>query len=442
MAKLYNLNAAGIDISVKEFVVAVPEDRDEENVRTFGTFTIDIHHLAKWLKICRIDTVAMESTGVYRYHLYTVLLDYGFEVFLVNAGHVKNVPGRKSDVNDAQWLQELHTYGLLRACFQPDNLTRSLRNYMRQRKCIIEQMTAEIQRMQKALEQMNIKLNNVIRDITGKTGFAIIKAILEGERDTGKLVSLRDRRIKASPEIIKKSLEGNWREEQIFNLQLAYEHYFFLQAQLNKCDIQSKSILEVMTQEKCNQQETKKLKPNRKTKKNEIQFDARNYLLQVLGIDATEIYGIQEITALTVLSETGANLKEKFPTEKQFLKWLNLVPDNKITGGKIISSKVKRRKNKAGQAFRNAASSQWKAQNPIGEYLRNKKAKAGAKQAVVATAKKLASIYYKLVTQKVEFDANILLKNSEVFLRNKIKKLDKLKQKIEKSLLVSENVVI
>lgn len=440
MAKLYNLNAAGIDISVKEFVVAVPEDRDSENVRTFETFTRDIHHLAKWLQTCKIDTVAMESTGIYWYHLYTVLLDYGFEVFLVNASHVKNVPGRKSDVNDAQWLQELHTDGLLRACFQPDNLTRSLRNYVRQRKNIIQQMTSEIQRMQKALEQMNIKLNNVIRDITGKTGFAIIKAILEGERDPNQLSSLRDRRIKASREIIKKSLEGNWREEQIFNLQLAYDHYFFLQQQLTSCDMRSKAILEIMTQE-TNLQESEK-KSKRKTKKNEVRFDAGNYLYQALGVDTTQIYGIQEITALTVLSETSVNLKEKFPTEKQFLKWLNLVPDNKITGGKVISSKVKKRKNKAGQAFRNAASSQWKAHNPIGDYLRGKKAKAGGKQAVIATAKKLASIYYKLVTQKVEFNPDILLKNSEVSLKKKLEKLNKMKQKIENELLASQSLVI
>ena len=443
MAKIYNLNAAGIDISVKEFVAAVPDDRDSEHVRTFGTFTSDIHLLAKWLQKCGIDTIAMESTGIYWYHLYTVLLDYGFEVFLVNAQHVKNVPGRKSDVNDAQWLQELHTDGLLRACFQPDNLTRSLRNYVRQRKNIIEQVTAEIQRMQKALEQMNIKLNNVIRDISGKTGFAIIEAILKGERNVDKLVALRDRRIKASPEIIKKSLEGNWREEQIFNLQLAYDHYFFLQKQLASCDMQSKAILEIMTQEKNVQEETLPKKSKRKTKKNEVRFDARNYLYQVLGIDVTQIYGIHEITALTVLSETGVNLKEKFPTEKQFLKWLNLVPDNKITGGKVISSKVKKRKNKAGQAFRNAASSQWKANNPIGDYLRGKKAKGGGgKQAVIATAKKLASIYYKLVTEKVEFDANILLKNSENFLKSKLIKLTKMKTKIEKLLLTSEELVI
>lgn len=230
---------------LKENVIAVPEDSDKANVRTFGTFTRDIHLLAKWLKECKIDTVAMESTGVYWYHLYTVLLDYSFEVYLVNAGHVKNVPGRKSDVNDAQWLQELHTDGLLRASFQPDNLTRSLRNHVRLRKTIVQQMTAEIQRMQKALEQMNIKLNNVIRDITGKTGFAIIDAILQGERGVEKLAALRDWRIKAPKETIVKSLEGNWREEQIFNLKLAYEHYWFLKNNWKNATSKAKRYLKL-----------------------------------------------------------------------------------------------------------------------------------------------------------------------------------------------------
>lgn len=434
MAKLHNLNAAGIDISSKEYVVAVPEDRCKNYVRTYGTFTKDIHLLAKWLKECRIETIAMESTGVYWYHLYTVLLDYGFEVYLVNAQHVKNVPGRKSDVNDAQWLQELHTYGLLRASFQPDNLTRSLRNYVRQRKSIVQQMTREIQHMQKALEQMNIKLNNVIRDIAGKTGLAIISAILNGERDTNKLAELRDWRIKASKETIIKSLEGNWRGEQIFNLQLAYEHYFFLQKQLSKCDLQSQKVLDLMKQPDISQSHEKPAVKMNKNKKNKICFNARDYLWRTLGVDVTNIHGIQEITALTILSETGPNLKEKFPTEKQFLKWLNVVPDNKITGGKVISSKVRKKKNRAGQAFRDAASSQWKAQNPIGDYLRGKKAKNGSRQAVVATARKLAAIYYKLVTEKVEFETDILKQNSEFFLKAKLKQINKLKTRLEASL--------
>ncbi len=425
--KLVNLNAAGIDISSKEHVVAVPEDRSKRSVRTFQGFTRDLHDLAKWLKDCKIETIAMESTGIYWFDLYTILLDYGFEVYLVNAYHVKNVPGRKSDVSDARWLQELHTFGLLRGSFQPDNLTRSLRNYVRQRKSIIRQITRETQRMQKSLEQMNIKLNNVIRDINGKTGTAIITKILEGERDPKTLAQYRDWRIKASEETLIKSLEGNWREEQLFNLRIAYEHYLFLQNQLERCDLESQKVIQKMTNDAFAKREVSKVKKS----KNNPKFNVSQYLYEVLGVEVTNIYGIKEITALTIFSETGINLKEKFPTEKQFLSWLNVVPNNKITGGKVISSKVKRKKNRAGQAFRDAAGSLWAAQNPIGDYIRRKKAKSGGKQAVVATARKLAAIYYKMVTQKVEFDPKYINKNKEEYLRNRLIQLQKLKEKTE-----------
>lgn len=433
--KIVNLNAAGIDISSKEHVVAVPEDRSEKSVRTFSGFTRDLHQLAKWLKECKIETIAMESTGVYWYDLYTILLDYGFEVYLVNAYHVKNVPGRKSDVSDARWLQNLHTFGLLRGSFQPDNLTRCLRNYVRQRKNIIRQMTRETQRMQKALEQMNIKLNNVIRDLNGKTGTQIITKILEGERSPKILAQYRDWRIKASEETLLKSLEGNWREEQIFNLRLAYNHYYFLQNQLNQCDIESEKTIKKMS----NTSYSKEVDKIQKSKNNP-NFNVSQYLYDSLGVEVTKIYGIKEITALTIFSETGINLKEKFPTEKQFLSWLNVVPNNKITGGKVISSRVRRKKNKAGQAFRDAASALWRAQNPIGDYLRRKKAKSGGKQAVVATARKIAAIYYKMVTDQVEFDPIQITKNKEGYLREKLKQLKKIKEKTEKLLLEYQNV--
>ena len=434
---LVNLNAAGIDISSREHVVAVPEDRAKESVRTFQGFTRNLHQLSKWLKQCNIETIAMESTGVYWYDLYTILLDYGFEVYLVNAYHVKNVPGRKSDVSDARWLQELHTFGLLRSSFQPDNLTRSLRNYVRQRKNIIRQMTKETQRMQKALEMMNIKLNLVIRDITGKTGTAIITKILEGERDAKVLSQYRDARIKASRETLIKSLEGNWRNEQVFNLQIAYEHYHFLQEQLDKCDSESKKVIIKMAKSTNQKKQVTKIRKS----KNNPKFNVSQYLYDALGVEITKVYGLKEVTALTVFSETGVNLKEKFSTEKQFLSWLNVVPNNKITGGKVISSKVKRKKNKAGQAFREAASALWKAQNPIGDYLRRKKAKSGGRKAVVATARKIAAIYYKMVTEKVEFNPDCLIKNKEEYLLKKLKQLEKDKKRTESLLIDYQNVI-
>jgi transposase len=437
MSKIVNPNAAGIDISSKEHYVAVPEGCSEVDVRCFQSFTRDLHELANWLKKCDVDTIAMESTGVYWYHLYTVLLDYGFKVYLVNAYHVKNVPGRKSDVSDARWLQQLHSFGLLNGCFQPDNQTRSLRNYVRQRKQLITQMSREVQRMQKALEQMNIKLNNVIRDIQGKTGMSIISSILDGERDPQMLAQYRDPRIKASKEKLIKSLEGNWREEQLFNLKQAYDHYFFLQGQLVECDKECERLVKDMSDDDVPKKEIK----SGKMQKNNPVFNVSQHLYNALGVDVTQIYGMKSTTALTVFSETGPGLKEKFPTEKQFLSWLNVVPDNKITGGKVISSRVKRKKNKAGLAFRDAASSLWKAHNPLGEYLRRKKAISGGRQAIVATARKIASIYYKMVTEGVEFDPQVLKFKTQEYLIRRLRYLEKSLQKT-KMLLANNQFVI
>lgn len=421
MAKIVNPNAAGIDIASAVHYVAVPEERCKENVRSFKSFTRDLHKLANWLIECGVDTVAMESTGVYWYHLYTVLLDYGIEVYLVNAYHVKNVPGRKSDVSDAQWLQELHSNGYLKACFQPDNLTRALRNYVRQRKILVRDMSTETQRMQKAMVLMNIKLHDVIRDIHGVTGTSILNAILSGERNADKLAKFHNYRIKASKETLAKSLEGNWREEELFNLAMAYKRYKFNKSLLLDCDRECEKIVAQFAKSSVTDKEIKPLP----RAKNQPMFNVRKYLFQTYGVDVTMIYGFKQTSALTVLSETGPNIKEKFPTLKQFLSWLNVVPNNKISGDKIISSRVKKKKNNAGQAFREAANTLWKAKNPLGDYLRTKKSKSGSGQAIVATAKKLATIFYKMVTEKVEFDPYILDGNRQKYLRNKAKRLKK-----------------
>lgn len=425
MRKLIKENACGIDVSSKEHVVAVPQGRAKERVRSFGSYTQDLHQLASWLKECAIDTIVMESTGVYWYHLYTILLEYGFEVLLVNAYHVKNVPGRKSDVSDAQWLQELHTYGLLNGCFQPSNLTRELRDYIRLRKTIIQDMSTQILRALKALELMNIKLGQVMRDITGKSGSAMIRAILAGERSPEVLCSYADGRLKASRADILKALEGNWKQEQLFNLKQAWAHYNFLKDQLAECDQQSEATIAKFERVTT----AVGLKEPRKTKHQPV-FNLRNYLYQIHGVDVTNIPGFKSTTALTVFSETGPNLKKDFPTDKQFLSWLNVVPDNKITGGKVIFSKVKRKKNKAGQAFREAANALWNSKSPLGEYLRKKKAQKGSNKAIVATARKIAAIYYKMTTEKVEFDPKVISKNNHQGL---IKKIAYLEKSIEKA---------
>lgn len=440
MAKLLNSMAAGIDISSRDHYVAVPKECATK-VRVFQSFTADLHRLAQWLCSLGIKTVAMESTGVYWFHLYTILLDYGLEVYLVNAKAVKHVPGRKSDISDAQWLQHLHACGLLNPCFQPDNLTRSLRCYVRERKNLIKEMSRQTQRMQKALEQMNIKLANVINDITGKTGRSIIESILAGERDPKVLVQHRDRRIKASKQVLLKSLEGNWREEQIFCLQQSYKHYQFLENRLKDCDLATEKALERLDKDPG---ATKSIKGN-KTRKNQPDFNVTQYLYDVLGVDVTKIWGLKDITALTLLSETGPCLKQKFPTEKQFLSWLNVVPNNKITGGKMISSRVPKKKNRAGQALREAANGLWNAKNPFGDYLRKKKARSGSGHAIVGTARKIASVYYKLVTEKEEFRPDIMEGAQEKYWRKKLVSLEKAKEKIEAQLAtyqLNTNLVI
>lgn len=434
MKKSFNSNAAGIDISSREHVVAVPEDRDNQSVKKYSTFTADLRRLILWLKKCKIDTVAMESTGVYWYHLYTMLLDTDIEVYLVNARHVKKVPGRKSDINDAQWLQQLHSYGLLNACFQPDNLTRALRTVTRQRKQIVQDMSTQTLRMHKALEQMNIKLHNVLSDITGKTGRAMIKAILEGQRDSEKLYKNVDPNVKASKEDILKSLEGNWREEQLFTLKIAYDQLLFLESQLGQCDQEAEKIISRFTT-KVN----KKVKPKPKKSK-QPKFNVEQYLVNIYGVDVTNIPGIKATAGLTILSETSPHLQEKFPTDKQFLSWTNTVPDNDITGGKIVKSRVKKKKNKTGQAFREAANTLWRSQCPLGDMLRKRKAKKGAKSAIVYMARKLASIYYKMVTEKVEYDESQIVKNRKAYLENKLKYLTLISEKIK--LQLTENQVL
>ena len=421
MAKIVNPNAAGIDIASNVHYVAVAENKCKNPVRSFKGFTKDLHELAKWLVDLGIETVAMESTGAYWFQLYTILLDYGIEVFLVNAYHVKNVPGRKTDVIDAQWLQELHENGYLKACFQPDNITRELRTYVRLRKQLVREMATETQRMQKAMVNMNIKLHDVISDINGQTGKAIVNAIIDGERNPERLAALSNNLIKCSKENLIKALEGNWRNEEVFCLKMARDRFRELDRHLQNTDKESEKIITLLEDKNVTK---KKVKSRRKQNKQPM-FNVEQYLFNVHGVDVMEIYGFKQTAALTVFSETGPNLKKKFPTVKQFLSWLNLVPDNKISGGKILSSKVRKRRNHAGQAFREAANTLWRSKNPFGDYLRTKKAKSGAGPAVIATAKKIATIYYKMVTEKVEFDPYIIDGNRQAYLKRRVKSLSR-----------------
>jgi len=408
-------NAAGIDIGDTLHAVAVSPGRDKDPVRAFGTFTCDLLAIVVWLKQCLIDTVAMESTGVYWKPLYALLIAEGFEVYLVNAKQTKNVSGRKTDMSDAAWIQMLHSCGLLKSSFLPDDLTETMRTLVRQRKALLQDSTRCIQRIQKNFELMNLKIHTVISDITGKTGKAIIEAIIAGERKPENFLPLIDERILATDEDILKSLEGNWRRECVFLVKQCYWQYNELQAHISECEKEIESILQQMTAvanegiiETAADNSTADAKPKKEKKKkrknkNTPRYDVRAYLEQIHGVDVLQIFGISEISALEILSETGTDLS-KWPTGNHFVSWLNFCPNNKITGGKLVSSMImKKTPNNAAQAFRAAANGIRRSDNWLGDYFRRMRAKGGQKFAVVATSRKLALIYYKMVCYKEAF---------------------------------------
>lgn len=423
-----NHYAAGVDISDTEMMVAYPITEDTLEVQSFGCFTRDLHLISDCLKKYRITSIAMESTGVYWIPLFLLLQENGFEVYLVNAKHVKNVTGRKDDESDAEWIQKLHSCGLLQASFQPDNSTRTIRSMVRHRKNLVRTSATYLNRMQKAYELMNIKLHTIISDIDGKTGTLITEAILKGERSPEVLADLRDKRIKASREDIIKSLEGCWTAEHLFELDQCYQLYRIHRNMIQECDKKIEQQLINQIAEKNDGELPNFRKSRRKTsdKYNTI-FDARKHLTEIMGVDVVEIFGIGEISALTIMSEVGTDMT-KWKNEHCFTSWLGLAPNTKISGGKVISSRIMKKKHYAGQAFRMAANSLWGAKNPLGAYYRRIKAKSGAGKAVVATARKLAIIYYKMVSCKENFNPAALIAYQE---QSKDKKINQLKKKIE-----------
>lgn len=418
-----NPNVAGIDVSDKEMMLAYPINSELLEVRSFGCYTSDLHSLAQRLKSYGITSVAMESTGVYWVSLFLLLQEYGIEAYLVNAKHVKNVTGRKEDETDAEWIQKLHRCGLLQASFQPDNMMRTLRSIVRHRKNLVRTCSSYINRMQKALELMNIKVHTIISDIDGKTGKLIIEAILGGERNPEVLADLRDRRIKASREEIIKSLEGYWTEEHLFELDQCYKMYCVHQEMIRECDIKIEKQLIDQLASKNEGLIIEMPKTIRKAvKKHPVSFNLTGYLKQMLEVDVTKVMGISEISALSVMSETGLDMT-KWKNHNHFTSWLGLAPNTKKSGGRIISSKIPKKKHYAGQAFRMAASSLYGSKTPLGEFYRRIKSKAGPGKAVVATARKLAIIYYNMVLKKEAFNPNALFDYQEKYKSNKINQL-------------------
>jgi transposase len=390
-----NANAAGIDIGSEEHWVAVPEDRDDQPVRKFGCFTSDLYALADWLKKCNIETVAMESTSVYWISLFQVLERRGFEVKLVNARHVKHVPGRKTDAQDCQWLQQLHTFGLLSGSFRPEDSICVLRSYCRHRENLIQYASAHIQHMQKALIQMNLQLHKVISDISGLTGMRIIKAILAGERNSLTLAKMRDPRVKNSPETIAKALEGDYRQEHLFALKQAVEAYEIYQSQIRDCDREIEAHLVKLDSKVDDKNLPPSRKKNQKPKGNAPHFDLRGHLYRISGVDFTQIQGLDASSVYTILSEVGLD-PSAFPTAKNFTNWLALCPNNRITGGKVKSSKTRKAKNRAANAFRLAARSAGNSTSALGGYFRRMRSRLGAPEAITATAHKIARIFFHL----------------------------------------------
>lgn len=415
-------DAAGIDISSKEHYVAVNPERDDEPIRCFGAFTEDLHALRDWLKKCKVETVAMEATGIYWVSLFLVLEEAGFEVLLVNARHVKNVRGKKTDMSDAEWIRQLHSCGLLKASFQPDEFTRTLRTYMRHRKNLLQMAATHILMMQKAMEQMNIKLQHVIADITGKSGMAIIQAIIQGQRDPESLVKLLDGRIKASKEEVKRSLQGVWKEENIFELAQSFEMYHLYRSKIQDCDARIKDLMvqKTGTVQQGNELQKQYVKSN----KNNLNFDATEILQKITGTDVTEIFGINGSNAIEILSETGFDMS-KWPTEKHFTAWLNLAPNNKISGGKLLSSRIPKKKNQAGQVFRLAAYAIQRSNNWLALFYHRIKSRSGVKKAITATARKIAVIFYKMIKDQVMFNPINIDAYAANFKQRQLKKLER-----------------
>ena len=390
--RVINPNAAGIDVGAKEHYVAVPADRDPQPVRHFSAFTQDLHKLAQWLQQCGVTTVAMESTGVYWIPLYQLLQDYGFTVKLVNARHVKHVPGRKSDVQDCQWLQQLESFGLLTASFRPEAQICVLRSYMRQRAQLIRSAARPVQQMQKALTQMNLKLQHVISDITGVTGLAIMRAILAGEREPLKLAALKDRRIKRDAATIAKSLEGDYRAEHLFVLRQAFELYGYYQQQIVECDEQ---IYQEMKRLAANSAAVPGTSPRKRSCHNPFHFNAQSELQRVFGVDLTRINGISEGTAQLILSELGSKVVTHWPSEAQFVSWLGLCPNNEISGGKVLRRGTRKVANRVANALRLCAESLLQSKSALGAYARRMRFRRDTRIAITATAHKLARLVYR-----------------------------------------------
>lgn len=396
-----NLNAAGIDIGARCLSAAVPRGRDAEgqDTRDFDTFIPDLWRLADWMEQCGVSTVAMESTGVYWIPVYELLEERGFEVYLVDARKVKNVSGRKEDQSDAEWLQTLHTFGLLRSAFRPVEGICVVRAYQRQRTMLVEETARHVQHMHKALTQMGLQLHHVIRDITGVTGMKIVRCIVQGEREPKALVQHRDHRCKSSHRTIIKALEGNYRPEHIFSLKQAVELYDYYQEKIRDCDQEiEQKLAEFEDRSNGRQLEARP----RRRKGNEPDFDLRGHLFRMTGVDLTCVPGLGSYSVLQLVSETGIDMSA-WRNGKKFTSWMSLSPNNRSSGGKIFKRGTQPNVNRAATVFRLAARSVGRSRSALGAFYRRIKARHGAPKAITATARKIALIYYSMLRFGTEY---------------------------------------
>ncbi len=390
--------AAGIDIGSREHFVCVPASATPKNVRSFGTLTADLHALAEWLQECGVTDVAMEATGVYWIPVFQILEERGFKVVLVNPRQTKNVAGRKSDVQDCQWIQRLHTFGLLSGSFRPADPYCVLRSYLRYRDELVAARSAQVQHMHKALQQMNVQLGQILSDVTGVSGMAIIQAILDGRRDPAELASLVDPRVRAPLDKIQRALQGDYRPEHLFVLRQAFSLYGTLGEKIAACDDEivreSATLPDRIDPQR---QPIPVRKEGRPAWKDQLcGQDMREVLYRKFGTDLTAIEGIGVATALVVLTEVGPNM-DGFKTEKHFCSWLGLCPDNRISGGRVLSSRTRKVINRLSDALRMAAVTLERSQSALGAFYRRMKGRLGAAEAVTAMAHKLARLIYRLI---------------------------------------------
>ncbi len=436
--KVVHPHAAGIDIGATEHYVAVPPDAvasGEATVKSFGCFTADLDDLVEWLKACGVDTVAMESTGVYWVVPFQKLEAAGLEVVLVNAQTLKHVPGRKTDVQDCQWIQQLHTYGLLRASFRPDEATCRLRTLVRHRANLVSAGAEHILHMQKALTQMNIQLHQAVSHLTGETGLRMLKAILNGERDPDKLVALRDPQITRSTVAeMSQALKGDWRPELLFVLGQSLRAWEFYQEQMRACDTEIEGQLKQMPSAPPPEaappgadplaSPTPRSKAKQSRKRNDPQIDLGPELVRICGMDLTAAHGLRLLTVLTLVSETGVDMS-KWRSSKAFTSWLGLNPNNKISGGRVLSSRTRRVVNRVSTALRMGAVGVAETDTWLGSFHRRMRARLGPAGANTATARKIATVVYHLLKTRDPFiDRDLIAYEARVY-RHKLARIKK-----------------